>query len=251
MRLLILFIFLFSFQLFAREAGQIEITTDEGIEVFQKEKYYLLKKNVIILSDDFKLTADQVRVYFAKDLYDVVKMNAKGNVNLFSNRNIEASGENLEFDIKNEDLFISGKKCYLDYNKLKMISDDTIKVNNSTGQFQIKGSNSQLINENTKITGKLIKGKFSKLKNVNEFESLYVEDDEIANIKLNNLDMYALRVDYNKIKDTVELFEKVKILKNNEFIEGDYAKINIIDESYKVTSKKSDKVKVLLNQTNE
>ena len=80
---------------------------------------------------------------------------------------------------------------------------------------------------------------------------LYVEDDEIANIKLSNLDMYALRVDYNKVKDTVELFEKVKILKNNEFIEGDYAKINIIDESYKVTSKKSDKVKVLLNQTNE
>ena len=109
MRLLILFIFLFSFQLFAREAGQIEITTDEGIEVFQKEKYYLLKKNVIIISDDFKLTADQVRVYFAKDLYDVVKMNAKGNVNLFSAKKIEASGENLEFDIKNEDLFISGK----------------------------------------------------------------------------------------------------------------------------------------------
>ena len=44
MRLLILFIFLFSFQLLAREAGQIEITTDEGIEVFKKEKYYLLKK---------------------------------------------------------------------------------------------------------------------------------------------------------------------------------------------------------------
>ena len=131
------------------------------------------------------------------------------------------------------------------------MADDTIKVNNSTGQFQIKGSNSQLINENTKITGKLIKGKFSKLKNVNEFESLYVEDDEIANIKLSNLDMYALRVDYNKVKDTVELFEKVKILKNNEFIEGDYAKINIIDESYKVTSKKSDKVKILLNQINE
>tara|TARA_B100001540_G_C15248367_1_gene391524 strand:+ start:360 stop:506 length:147 start_codon:yes stop_codon:yes gene_type:complete len=28
----------------SREVGQTEITTEEGIEVYQKEKYYLLKK---------------------------------------------------------------------------------------------------------------------------------------------------------------------------------------------------------------
>ncbi len=28
----------------AREEGETEITTEEGIEVFQNEKYYLLKK---------------------------------------------------------------------------------------------------------------------------------------------------------------------------------------------------------------
>ena len=32
----------------AREEGETEITTEEGIEVFQNEKYYLLKKNVKI-----------------------------------------------------------------------------------------------------------------------------------------------------------------------------------------------------------
>ena len=30
----------------ARDIGQTEITTEEGIEVYQKEKYYLLKNNV-------------------------------------------------------------------------------------------------------------------------------------------------------------------------------------------------------------
>ena len=32
----------------ARDVGQTEITTEDGIEVFQDEKYYLLKKNVEI-----------------------------------------------------------------------------------------------------------------------------------------------------------------------------------------------------------
>ena len=30
--------------LYSREIGETEITTQEGIEVFQNEKYYLLKK---------------------------------------------------------------------------------------------------------------------------------------------------------------------------------------------------------------
>ena len=42
-KIFVLLIFL-PFALLAREKGQPEITTEEGIEVFQKEKYYLLKK---------------------------------------------------------------------------------------------------------------------------------------------------------------------------------------------------------------
>ena len=42
-KLLIIILF-FSSSILSREVGQTEITTDEVIEVFQKEKYYLLKK---------------------------------------------------------------------------------------------------------------------------------------------------------------------------------------------------------------
>ena len=38
-KLLIIILF-FSSSILSREVGQTEITTDEGIEVFQKEKYY-------------------------------------------------------------------------------------------------------------------------------------------------------------------------------------------------------------------
>ena len=38
----------------AREEGETEITTEEGIEVFQNEKYYLLKKTVPAISGEVK-----------------------------------------------------------------------------------------------------------------------------------------------------------------------------------------------------
>ena len=74
----------------AREKGQTEITTEDGVEVFQDEKYYLLKKNVTIESDTFILKADNVKINFEKRLYDIVSLNAEGNV-IF---------ESSEFDIK-------------------------------------------------------------------------------------------------------------------------------------------------------
>ena len=63
--------------------------------------------------------------------------------------------------------------------------------------------------------------------------------------------MYALRGEYDKKINIIELFDNVKIHRENESVSGDYAKINTLTESYKVTSKKSEKVKVLLNKKDE
>ena len=87
--------------------------------------------------------------------------------------------------------------------------------------------------------------------NVNEVELLHVEDETQINIKTETLDMYALKAEYDKKNNIIELFDNVKILRDNESISGNYAKINTLTESYKVTSKKSEKVKVLLNKTDD
>ncbi len=57
----IVIILLISVNLNSREIGETEITTEDGIEVFQNEKFYLLKKNVKIVSDNFTLSADEVK----------------------------------------------------------------------------------------------------------------------------------------------------------------------------------------------
>ena len=74
-------IFIFaSWNLLARNVGETALPTEEGIEVFQNEKFYLLKKNVQIISDTFSLSGDKVKVIFDKDHYDITPKFAEGNV---------------------------------------------------------------------------------------------------------------------------------------------------------------------------
>ena len=127
-KLLIIFC-LISTILSAREIGQTEITTEEGIEVYQKEKYYLLKKNVKIISDNFKLTADLVKAFFDKDLYDITNIQAEVDVILKSNKEIQAMGNKINFNAKNENIHIEGKGSYLKNKTIIMKSDKLIEVN--------------------------------------------------------------------------------------------------------------------------
>ena len=63
--------------------------------------------------------------------------------------------------------------------------------------------------------------------------------------------MFSLEAKYNKKQNIIELFENVKIIRDNESVEGNYAKINTVNESYKVTSNNKEKVKILLNESTE
>ena len=129
-------IFLVTYNLVARETGQTEITAEDGIEVFQEEKYYLLKKNVRIESDNFNLFGDNIKIYFEKDLYDIKKIDAKGNVKLISNtNNVEANGNELKFYTNEEEIFLSGIGSKLITNGTTMISDGYINVKNLLGEF--------------------------------------------------------------------------------------------------------------------
>ena len=249
-KLLIIFILLTN-QIHGREIGETEITTEEGIEVYQKEKYYLLKKNVDIKSDNFNLIAQKVKAFFEKDLYDIVDIHSSGDVKLTSSKGIIAKGEIINFNIKSENIFIKGKKSYLNNVDFEMLSDESIYVDNLNGKFKLTGLNSKILTEETKISGSFIEGTYINIDGENVVQNLYVEDDTQVNIKTQTLNMYSLKGDYEKKTDTIELFENVKIFRGGELITGDYAKINTVDESYYVTSDDTKKVKVLLKKTDE
>ena len=249
-KLLIIFILLTN-QVHAREIGETEITTEEGIEVFQKEKYYLLKKNVLIESDEFILSADLVKAFFEKDLYDIQKIESEGNVNFTSSKGYKGAGEKLDFSIKNNLMNISGNNALLNMENLIMKSDNYIMIDDSNGKFKLEGNISELTTDNMNIVGSYIDGSYQEISGVNEIDNLIVKSDTITEITSDTLKMFSSKAVYSKKDNIIELFDNVKVIRNNEVIIGDYAKINTLDESYKVTSNKSKKVKVLIDSTDE
>ena len=181
-------------------------------------------------------------------MYDIIKIESLENVTLSSQNGIIAKGQKIFFFIKEEKIFIEGVNSSLINNDMQMFSDVSIEINNYTGEFKLRGDNSKLINNDLNIRGSIIDGFFVNNNDINEVNSLYVQDENEINIKTSKINMYAKKSNYSKENNLIELFENVKIIRSNETIIGDYAKINILNESIKVTSDKtSNKVKILLN----
>ena len=248
--IIILFLLISHNSSFSRNIGETEITTEEGIEVFQNEKYYLLKKNVKIESDTFNLTGDLIKIFFDKDLYDIKIIDAVGNVKMVSDSyRIKANGENLVFIVKTEEISLKGLNSNLITEDTDMYSDGTIIVNNRTGDFLIEGQNSSLDTEDIFIEGEYIEGNFSTNNENKEINLLNVLDKKIAYIKTDDTEMYSNKINYDKKTSLIELENNVKIIRGGETITGDYGTLDTATNSYKVKSKDSKKVKVIiLNQ---
>ena len=243
----LIFILLLTSELLARVKGETEITTEDGIEVYQNEKYYLLKKNVKIDSDNFTLKADKVKVYFNENLYDIVEINAAGNARFRSDLfKMQGSGEYLNIKIILEEIQIKGLGSELITDDINMYSDNSIRVNNTTGNFFLKGLNSKLINENILIQAEDIEGSLDINLDPKQINYLKVVDKKISYIKTNNAEMYAKTINFDKSTSIIELIEDVKIDRNGQVITGDYGTLDTENNSYKIKSKNQTKVKAII-----
>ena len=239
-------------KIIGREIGQTEITAEDGVEVFQDQKYYLLKKNVRIESDNFILSGDEIKIYFENDLYDIKILDVKGNADLNSNvHNITAVGEDLYFIIDQERIIINGINSNLITDNIKMLSDEKIQVDNLNGNFNLIGDNSSIEAQNIIVKGRQISGVFVPGSNTNEISILNVEDKNIAYVKSANTEMYANKIKYNKETSIIELEDNVKIIEGGETVTGDYGTINTNTNSYKIKSKNSKRVRVVISNNNE
>ena len=247
----IITIFLISITLNAREIGETEITTEDGIEVFQNEKYYLLKQNVKIVSDNFTLSADKVKINFDKSLYDIIELDANGNVDFDSNEfETSGSGNYLNFKVKVEKIKVEGEGSQLVTNDFKMFSDGFIEVSNLNGDFLLKGANSKLVNENIIIKAETINGNFLEKASEKEITYLEVIDKNISYVKNNDTEMYAKKINFDYDTSIIELIDDVIIIRNEEKITGDYGTLDTRNNSYKIKSNNQNKVKVII-QNNE
>ena len=247
---IILTLFL-TIEVFAREDGETEITTEDGIEVFQNEKFYLLKKNVKIESDTFNLNADDVKINFNQNLYDITEINAKGNVNFYSDEyNLKGKGEKLKFEVPIEKLKVEGLNSELFTENIQMFSDGFIEVDNLKGDFFLNGINSKLRNKNIFIEANSINGIFLNSIDTIQITFLKVSDETISYVKNNNTEMYAKKINFDNDISIIELIDNVTIIRNGEKITGDYGTLDTKNNSYKIKSKNQTKVKAII-QDNE
>jgi len=234
----------------SRNIGETEITTEDGIEVFQEEKYYLLKKNVEIVSDEFELNGDLVKIYFDKDLYDIQELFASTDVDFISSEyNIKGKGETLTFNIKNEQINVTGMESELFLETIEMFSDGSITVDNIVGSFSIKGPNSKLITDEIFITGFVINGILVNKNGTRTISDLEVHDENMLNIVTEDTEMFSKKAFYDEEKSIIELFDNVKIIRGSEVITGDYGILDTAKNAYKVSSKNSNKVKAIISNT--
>ena len=243
----IIIIFFYSFSISAVDNGETEISTDNGIEVYQNEKFYLLKKNVKIKSESFSLNANDVKVNFNESLYDITELNANGDVDFKSVIfNMEGNGELLRFEVKNEKLKIEGIGSKIITEDIEMFSDGFIIINNLNGEFSLKGPNSKLENDNILIKSKSIDGVFTNNDNKKEIIYLNIIDDKLSYIKNKDTEMYAKKINFNNNNSTIELIDSVTIIRNNEKITGDYGTLDTSNNSYKIKSNNQNKVKIII-----
>ena len=243
----LIIIFLFSITVNAREIGETEITSEDGIEVYQNEKFYLLKKNVKIESDNFTLIADNVKISFDKSLYDITELDANGNVDFNSKEfKIKGNGNFLNFKVKIEKIKVEGEGSQLITEDIEMFSDGFIEVSNLNGDFLLKGVNSKLINENIIIKAENINGNFTDKIDKKEITNLEVNDQDVSYVKNNDTEMYAKKINFNNETSVIELIDNVIIIRNEEKITGDYGTLDTINNSYKIKSNKQNKVRVII-----
>ena len=146
---------------------------------------------------------------------------------------------------------IFGNNALLNMENLIMKSDNYIMIDDSKGIFKLEGNISELTTDTMNIIGSSIDGSYEEINEINEINILIVKSDKITEITTDTLKMFSSKAVYSKKDNIIELFDNVKVIRNNEIIVGDYAKINTLNESYKVSSKESKKVKVLIDNTNE
>ena len=132
-----------------------------------------------------------------------------------------------------------------------MLSDGEITINNIDGSFLIEGENSRLLSDDIIISGSIIKGIFNMIEGKKDIANLSVEDKKKINIKTNDILMSSNKAIYNKSTSQIELFENVEINRKNEIINGDYGILDTKKNSYKVSSKKTSKVKAIILESNE
>ena len=241
------FFFLFTYTVFAEKKSnelntERKVESDESLEWFEKEKYYLAKGNVILTKDGLRLNASKVRDNYQEDNGEnVLKIIiANGDVVLTKGK-IKATGEFMRYNVKDKIAFISGNFQTFTSPSGYIESTKKLIFNDNTNKAQAIGKVKIILKNNTKIFADRVNadftGKAKSLQKAIAKGNVMIENYIDGKKSLADIGIY----DSNK--EIIELKGNVKIINKGSVIMGSQGINNIKTGISKITGNTKQRVK--------
>ena len=135
-----------------KNSSELTVEADDSIELFEKEKYYVAKGNVILKKDGFTLNANFVKAYYEiKDGENVLnKILAKDNVTLTKEKT-KATGQLMTYNLNNKIAILSGPFQTLTSQSGYVESNEIIKFNDLKNKAEAEGKVKVILSNKTVI----------------------------------------------------------------------------------------------------
>ena len=207
----------------------IEIFAEEGIEWNKNKKVYIAKKNAEATKGELTVKADMLEAFYdesSNKKSDIKTLNAFGNVFINDNKTIIKGGKKASYNIKKEHFIVFGKKISLiskndsvsSNRKLEFWKSKSIAI--ATGEAEAIKESKYVINADKLVAHlETIKDGNYEIKKIIAYNKVV--------IKTNNEIAYSDKALYNKKSEICKLFGNVKLKKDESFLTGEYAEMNL------------------------
>tara|TARA_E500000178_G_C17016751_1_gene753378 strand:- start:102 stop:932 length:831 start_codon:yes stop_codon:yes gene_type:complete len=215
------------------EEKSIEIFADDGIEWNKQRKVYIAKGNAKAIRGNASISSDLLQAKYIETKNSdnkITFIKAVGNV-VIKNETAEINGgKDAIYDVNKEYIIVKG-------NQLKVVSDldelratskieywkrDNIAI--ATGNAVAKKENNYIIKAN-KLVWHIKKNEKDAPTDEYKIKKMIAYDNVVIETK--NEVAYSDKALYNKGNEICKLYGNVKLKKDNNYLTGEYAEINL------------------------
>lgn len=217
-------------------AGDITVTAEEKVEIYQTEKKAVAVGNAVAVKDGMTVNGDRLTVFFADNgsgKNEITELNADGRAHLQTGK-ADAFGDRLEYYMDGNYVVIKGKPARVKDENASVFADNGITYYPDRGMAVAKG-NVVADNGKNKIFADVMETYFKTGKDGTEVLER-VEIPENPKIVTADGEVTAATGIYYPDQGKVYLYENVVISQNGNVLHGDKAETDLNTGISKVLS---------------
>jgi len=219
-----------------QENKTIEIFADQGIEWNKEKKMYTAKGNAKASRGSSSISSDVLQAKYVETKSSenkITLIKAMGNV-IIKNETAEIKGgKNALYDINKEYIIVKGNNLQVNSNldelqatsKIEYWKNDNIAI--ATGNATAKKEGNYIIKANRLVWHIKKNDKKTDATDANEYKIKKMIAYDNVIIETKNEVAYSDKALYNKSNEICKLYGNVKLKKDDNYLTGEYAEINL------------------------